>query len=336
MVQFLAYSLDVDHLEQYYQFIDEFNTVSRTFSFSTAPPDSSQPEMQSLTAVAKCYNEQIFNERGFEVVPCLFQTLLSVHLGRYIFTRYSFSFTNERLDAGAKHFNYTDTTRRYCYKVGLIVTEYERKFQDSEVEPSVKDAQHWQPLVLDAEMGATLVNSGLSLAHLPETTPQSKCRLGWWISKQVHGRYWIVLIGLLVCMFTDLMAYTMIILVLVLERHWMGILVFMFVVPFASTAGPVLGLIMLFRPASIRSFISFELASLLNVFSTVIFFVSDKEYFGWSLFLVLDFLAKVAVVQLAALHLAHTETYIAPSSDKRQSSMSAQLLGSASFNINNM
>ena len=71
MVQFLAYSLDVDHLEQYYQFIDEFNTVSRNFSFSTAPPDSSQAEMRSLTAVAKRFNEQIFNECGFEVVPSL-------------------------------------------------------------------------------------------------------------------------------------------------------------------------------------------------------------------------------------------------------------------------
>ena len=336
MVQFLADSLDVDHLEQYYQFIDEFNTVSRNFSFSTAPPDSSQTEMRSLTAVAKHYNEQIFNERGFEVVPCLFQTLLSVHSGRYIFTRYSFNFTNDMLDAGAKHFNYTDTTRRYCYKVGLIVTEYEKKFQYSEVELFVKDAQHWQPLVLDAEMGATLVNSGLSLAHLPETTPPSNCRLGWLLSKQAHGRPWIVLIGLLVCMFTDLVASAMIVLVLVSDQHWIGILVFMIVVPFASTAGPMLGLIMLFRPASIRSFISFELASLLNVFSTLIFFVSVKEYFGWFLFIGLDFLVKVAVVQLAVLHLAHAETYIAPSSDKRQSSMGAELLSSADFNLNNM
>ena len=319
-------------MEQYYQFLDEFNTVSRTFS--TAPPDTSQPEMQSLTAVAKCYKEQIFNERRFEVVPCLFQSLLTVHSGRYIFTRYSYNFTNDRLDAGAKHFNYADTTRRYCYKVGLIVNAYDMKFQDLEVEPSVKDAQHWQPLALATETETTLVNNGLSLAHLPETPPQSSCRLGSLLLKQVYGRYWIVLIGLLICMFTDLVASVVIVIVLASEQYWSGVVVFMIVVPFASTAGPVLGLIMLFRPAYIRSFISFELVSLLNVFFTLICCVSVKDYFVWSLFLVLDFLVKVVVVQLAALHLAHTETYIG--SDKRQSSMATELLGSASFNLNNM
>jgi len=137
-------------------------------------------------------------------------------------------------------------------------------------------------------------------------------------------------------MFTDLVASAVIVIGLALEQHWSGVVVFILVGPFASTARPVLTLIMLFRPASIRSFIIFELASLLNVFTSLIFCVSVRDYFGWSLFIALDFLVKVAVVQLAALHLAHTETYTAPSSDKRQSSRSAELLGSASFNLNNM
>ena len=150
----------MDHLKQYYQFIDEFNTVSRTFS--TAPPDPSQPEMRSLTAVAKRHSEQIFNECGFEVVPCLFQSLLTVYSSRYIFTRYSFNFTNDRFETGAKHFNYADTNM-------LIAIKW--AFRDSEVESSVKDALYWQPLALDAD-------SGLSLAHLPKTKPQANADWG--------------------------------------------------------------------------------------------------------------------------------------------------------------
>ena len=337
MVQFLAYSLDMDHLEQYYEFIDEFNTISRTFSFSSAPPDTSQPEMRSLITVAKRYNQQIFNERGFEVVPCLFQSLLTVLSGRYIFTSYSYSFTNDVFNAGAQHVSYADTTKRYCYKVGLIVTALDMKFQDSEVTTPVKakDAQHWQPLALDAEMEAVLVNNGLSLARLPVTPHRSSCRLGSLLSKQARGRQCIVLAGLLVCMFTDLVASAVTVIGLASEQYWSGVVVFVLVVPFASTAGQILGWVMLFRPAYIRSFISFELASLLNVFSTLLFCVSVKDYFVWSLFLVVDFLVKVAVVRLAAMHLAHAETYLMPSTYKQQSGMGAELLGSVSFDTPN-
>jgi hypothetical protein len=334
MVQFLAYSLDMDHLEKYYQFIDEFNTVSRTFNFNRAFPDTSQPEMCSLIAVTKRYNEHIFNERGFEVIPCIFQSLLTVHSGRYIFTSYSYSFANDIFNAGAKHFNYADTSQRYCYKAGLIVTSLSNKSLDSEVETPVnlKDAQHWQPLALNAEMETTLVNNGLSLARLPVASYQSKCGLGSLLVKQARGCQCIVLTGLLVCMFTDLVASAVTVIGLASEQYWSGVVVFLIVVPFASTAGQVLGWVMLFRPAYIRSFISFELASLLNVISTLLFCISVKDYFIWSLFLLVDFLVKVAVVRLAAMHLAHAETYLMPNQED-QSSIGAELLGSVRFDL---
>ena len=334
MVQFLAYSLDMDHLEKYYQFIDEFNTISRTFNFKRAFPDTSRPEMCNLIAVTKRYNEQVFNERGFEVIPCIFQSLLTVLSGRYIFTSYSYSFANDIFSTGAKHFNYADTSRRYCYKVGLIVTSLSNKSLDSEAETQVnlKDSQHWQPLALNGEMETMLVNNGLSLARLPMASNQSKCGLGGLLVKQARGCQCVVLTGLLVCMFTDLVASAVTVIGLASEQYWSGVAVFLIVVPFASTAGQVLGWIMLFRPAYIRSFISFELASLLNVISTLLFCISVEDYFVWSLFLVVDFLVKVAVVRLAAMHLAHAETYLLPNQED-QSNMGAELLGGVSFDL---
>ena len=330
MLQFIAYSLDSDHLEKYYQFIDEFNTVSRTFSVSRNTPDTSLPEMRRVIDITRRYNELLFNERGFEIVPCLFQSLLTVHSGRYIFTSYSYSFANDIFNTGARHVNYADTSKRYCYKVGFVVTALGGKSCEYEVEAplKVKDSQHWQPLALDADLESTLANNGLTLARLPVSRYQgawSKCTL---LVKTPHGRQCVVLTGLLVCMFTDLLASAITIVGLVSERYWGGVVIFVLVVPMASIAGLALGWMMLFRPAYIRYFISFELASLLNVLATLLFCVSVEDYFVWSLFLVLDFCVKVAVVPLAAMHLAHAETYILP---QRQSSMGAELLGGDNF-----
>ena len=322
MVQLLAWSMELEALEEYQVFLHLFNMYLKTVMLDAPVPNKKQNEILALQQLVSKYNSELFHSNDYHVTLALFQAPMVIEKGKYVQVQWSGELNSKLVVSYSLDPLNVKNACLYSYKLGLIFTKYfrspESRDHSLDTDPRNRSLLYFEPNSISAAPDVSLAPNPIQFVDDPiDSAPFKEWSLRDLLVVPAGWNQYAVMVCLLLSIFIDIVSFTQSVALLLLmdtslELNALKFAIFFGVLPGANAITPVLSIVtamqlMLILPRFISLYISFQLASCISAFPNFTFFIWQRPSWFRGLLLVVQLAAKVCSLRLAAMHKANIE-----------------------------